>query len=164
MKSKLSVLFLAMITATSLHATDTVANTDAADYAQIQRLVDHFKDAIHTKNGDAMRGMLLPGGTWADVLDKDSFAKARAVKTGVQQFTTGDLEKLAKFVGTAPKPIDEIFDNVHIETDGIIGTVSFNYKFLMDSKLMNHGVETWQLVHTEDGWKISAMLYSDIAG
>jgi hypothetical protein len=146
MKSKLSVLFLAMITATSLHATDTVANTDTADYAQIQRLVDHFKDAIHTKNGDAMRGMLLPGGTWADVLDKDSFAKARAVKTGVQQFTTG------------------VFDNVHIETDGIIGTVSFNYKFLMDSKLMNHGVETWQLVHTEDGWKISAMLYSDIAG
>jgi hypothetical protein len=32
--------------------------------------------------------------------------------------------------------------------------------FLIDGKRNNVGSETWQLVHTGDGWKISAMAYS----
>jgi hypothetical protein len=74
----------------------------------------------------------------------------------------GNYEQFAKFVSEAPKPIEETFRNLRIETDGTVGTVYFDYQFLADGKVQNHGVETWQLVHTKDGWKISAMLYSVI--
>jgi hypothetical protein len=63
-------------------------------------------------------------------------------------------------VGSFPKAIGETFDNLRIESDGTIGSVYFDFRFLQDGKPLNRGVQTWQLVHTEDGWKISAMLYS----
>jgi hypothetical protein len=36
----------------------------------------------------------------------------------------------------------------------------FDYVFLIDNKVSNSGVETWQLIHTAEGWKINALTYS----
>jgi hypothetical protein len=95
-------------------------------------------------------------------LDKTSLTKVQAKQPKAPQFSPGSYEDFAKFIGTSAKPVEETFDDVRIETDGTVGMVYFNYRFLMDGVVMNHGVETWQLVHTDDGWKISAMLYSAI--
>ncbi|WP_430392243.1 nuclear transport factor 2 family protein [Dyella sp. 20L07] len=157
-----SVLPLASSLVVPLHAEQAMADSHTMDRAQIQQLVDRFKGAIIAKNGDAMRAMFLPGGSWLQGVDKASLAKVRAKKPDAKQFAPGNYEQFATFVGTAPKAIEETFDNVRIETDGTIGTVYFDYHFLMEGKSQNHGVETWQLVHTDDGWKISAMLYSVI--
>ena len=162
MKLVLSVLLFTTSLAMPLHAEKATTAAHAADRAQIQQLVEHFKGVIIAKNGDAMRAMFLPGGSWLQGTDKTSLAKVRAKKPDAQQFAPGSYEQFAKFVGTAPKAIEETFDNVRIETDGIVGTVYFDYQFLVEGKPQNHGVETWQLVHTDDGWKISAMLYSVI--
>lgn len=160
MKLVLSALLFAASLATSLHAAEVTADTHAADHAQIQQLVERFKGAIIAKDGDAMRAMFLSGASWLQGTDKASLAKERIKQPDAQQFTPWSHEQFAKFVSTAPTAIEETFDNVRIETDGIIGTVIFDYQFLTDHKTTNHGVETWQLVHTDEGWKISAMLYS----
>jgi hypothetical protein len=132
------------------------------DRMQIQQLTEQFKGAILAKDGAALRGMFLPGGSWLQGLDKASMAKLLAKHPEAKQFMPGNYEQFAKFVSEAPKPIEETFRNLRIETDGTVGTVYFDYQFLADGKVQNHGVETWQLVHTKDGWKISAMLYSVI--
>lgn len=162
MKLVLSVLLLTASLATSLHAEQAGAGAHATDHARIQQLVERFKSAIVAKDGDAMHAMFLPGASWFQGTEKASLAKVRTKKPDAQQFTPGSYEQFAKFVGTAPTAIEETFDNVRIETDGTIGTVYFDYKFLADHKVTNHGVETWQLVHTDEGWKISAMLFSVI--
>lgn len=162
MKFVLSALLLATSLAAPLHAENTATDAHAADRAQIQQLVERFKGAILARDGEAMHAMFLPGGSWLQGMDKKSLARVRAKKPDARQFAPGNYEQFAKFVGTAPKAIEETFDNVRIETDGIIGTVYFDYQFLAEGKLLNHGVETWQLVHTDNGWKISAMLYSVI--
>ena len=46
------------------------------------------------------------------------------------------------------------------QTDGAIASVYFDFSFLMDGKVSNVGSETWQMVNTGEGWKISAMAYS----
>lgn len=159
MKFILSALLLvALPLAAPLHAKN--ADAHAVDRIQIQQLVERFKGAIVAKDGQAMRGMFLPGGSWLMAMDKAALAKVRLKKPDAPQFAPDNYENFAKFVGNAPKPIEETFDDVHIETDGIVGTVYFDYRFLVEGKSTNHGTETWQLVHTDDGWKISAMLYS----
>lgn len=162
MKTALLAIIFAASAMTTLHAEAAPADSTAADHAQIQQLVDHFKGAIIAKDGQAMRSFFLPGGSWMMGLDKASLAKVRTKKPGAPQFMPDNYQKFADFVGSAPKPIEEVFDNVHIDTDGVVGIVYFNYRFLVEGKPTNHGVETWQVVHTDQGWKISAMLYSAI--
>lgn len=160
MKFLLSVLLLTTVFSVALHANDAPADTHAADRAQIQQLIEHFKGAILAKNGSAMHDMFMPGASWLMGFDKASLAKIRIKKPEAKQFVPDNYEQFAKFVGSTTKPIEEVFDNVQIQTDGTVGVVYFDYRFLVEGKITNHGVETWQLIHTNEGWKISAMLYS----
>ena len=162
MRFLFSVLLVALSFTTAVHASDAPADTHAADRAQIQKVVEAFKAAIIAKDGKAVRGMFLPGGSWLMAMDKAGLAKVRAKHPEAKQLVPGSYEEFAGFVGSAPKPIEEVFSNVRIQTDGIVGTVYFDYRFEVEGKATNHGAETWQLVHTDDGWKISAMLYSAI--
>ena len=160
MKPAWAALGLISLFAMPLHAAENGVGTHATDNAQIQQLVERFKGAIRAKDGETMHSLFLPGGSWLQGLDKASLATVRTREPKARQFMPGNYEQFAKFVGSSPRPIEETFDNVRIETDGVVGTVYFDYRFLADGKLTNHGVETWQLVNTDDGWKISAMLYS----
>lgn len=163
MKIALVALMLAAVVAAPAQAFDQrAADAHAADRAQIQQLVDRFKMAIIKRDGADMKAMFLPGSSWLQGLDRTSLATVRKKKPDAPQFGPGNYEKFASFVGTSPTPIEETFDNIRIETDGAIGMVWFDYTFLDNGKPTNHGNETWQVVHTDDGWKISAMLYSVI--
>mgnify|MGYP003739845671 CR=1 FL=1 len=143
--------------------TNASAEPHAAERVQIQQLIERFKAAVVAKDGSALRGMFLPDSSWLMALDEASLVKLRARKPEVRPFMPDTYEHFATFVSTATKPIEETFDQVHIETDGTIGMVYFDYRFLTGGKLSNRGTETWQVVHTDHGWKISAMLYSVLA-
>lgn len=132
----------------------------AQSRSQIQQLVEQFKTAIKAHDGEGMVRLFMPGSSWFQTLDDASYEKVKVKEPNARQVTPGDFQKFSQFVGKAGKPIEETFDNVRIETDGSIGTVYFDYVFLESGKPTNHGAETWQLVRTPDGWKISAMLYS----
>lgn len=160
MKPALSLFPLLLAFAFPLHATEAPPDARATARAELQQLVEHFRRAIIDKDGEAMRAMFLPGGSWLQGLDAASLAAVRASKPEAKQFHPGDYEKFARFVGTSPAANEEIFDHVRIETDGTVGMVFFDYRFITDGRQTNHGAETWQVVREHDGWKISAMLYS----
>ena len=162
MRFLFSALVVVLSFTAAVRASDAPADAHSADRAQIQKVVEGFKAAIIAKDGKAVRGMFLPGGSWLMAMDKAGLAKVHAKHPEAKQLVPGSYEEFAGFVGSAPKPIEEVFSNVRIQTDGIVGTVYFDYRFEVEGKATNHGAETWQLVHTDDGWKISAMLYSAI--
>ncbi|AVO30743.1 hypothetical protein [Stenotrophomonas maltophilia] len=60
----------------------------------------------------------------------------------------------------SPKPKEEKFSNTKIETDGDVASVSFDYSFHDDGVKTNWGKEMWQLIRTEQGWKIFSVIYS----
>jgi hypothetical protein len=167
-RSVCSVLMgISLALAVPLHAMDNpvrasaaAVDTHAAGRAELGRLVEAFKHAMLVKDGGAIRAMFLPGGSWFKVLDPASLAAARAKNPEAKQLNPGSYEDLAKFLATTPAAIEETFENVHIETDGTAGMVWFDYRFISDGRQDHHGVETWQVVRGNDGWKISAMLYS----
>jgi hypothetical protein len=161
-KPTLFALSLAVLSVTSPNANASTVDPAATDHAQIQQLIEHFKAAIRGHDGDTLRGLFFPGGSWLQGLDQASLAAVRSKDATATQFSTSHYQQFVKFVGTASQPIEEVFDNVRIDTDGTVGMVFFDYRFLEGGKQTNHGVETWQLVHTDQGWKISAMLYSVI--
>jgi len=160
MKLALSASVFSVSLAMFLHAAEAPADARASARAEVQELVESFRHAILKKDGDAVRGMFLPDGSWFRVLDPTSLTAVRVKKPETKQFTPGSYEEFAKFLASTPAALEETFDRVRIETDGTVGTVSFDYRFIEDGKQINHGMETWQVVRASTGWKISAMLYS----
>jgi hypothetical protein len=160
MKLALSALVFCISLPMLLHAADVPANAQTSARAELQQLVDSFRQAILKKDGDAIRGMFLPGGSWFRVLDRRSLTAVRVKKPETKQYTPGSYEEFAKFLGSTSAALEETFDKVRIETDGTVGTVWFDYRVIKDGKQTNHGMETWQVVRESDGWKISAMLFS----
>ena len=162
MKLALSALVFSISLAMPLHAAEGPVDARASARAEVQQLVERFRHAIRLKDGEAMRGMFLSGGSGFRVLDRTSLAAVRTKTPEARQFNPWSYEEFAKSLGTNPAALEETFDHVRIETDGTVGMVWFDYRFIKDGKQSNHGVETWQVVRDSDGWKISAMLFSVI--
>ena len=55
---------------------------------------------------------------------------------------------------------EEVFKDVRVDTDGEIGSVAFDYEFLSNGKQTNWGREMWQLVRTEEDWKIISVIWT----
>ena len=162
-RSMCAVMMGAFISvAMPLHAAEVPVDTRASARAEVQQLIVRFMHALQMKDGEAIRGMFLPGGSGFRVLDRTSLAAVRAKNPEARQFNPWSYEEFAKSLGTNPAELEETFDKVRIETDGTVGMVWFDYRFIKDGKQSNHGVETWQVVRESDGWKISAMLFSVI--
>jgi hypothetical protein len=129
--------------------------------AQVQQVVDSFQASLKAKDTKALGDLFLPETkAWITTLGEPSFTKVKAKHPEVTRYKAGSLQEFTDFVGKAKGSVEERFHNVRIETDGSVASVYFDFEFLMDGTVGNHGAETWQLVRTDNGWKIAAMLYS----
>lgn len=128
--------------------------------ADIQKVVEQFQGALKTHDAKTLGSLFTPECSWVEALGADSLVKVRAKKPDVGPYHTSTPAKFASFVGSSKDPLEERFHDVRIETDGTVGIVYFDFEFLLAGKVQNRGAETWQMVRTEDGWKIAAMLYS----
>lgn len=145
-------------TATAARAADTGTDTARAQVAQV---VERFKAAIIAHDQAGLEALFVPeGGAWFEVLGEDAFRQIKARKPDLSRVHADGYRHFAAWVGSSKQPVEERFSNVRILTDGAVAAVYFDFVFLLDGKRNNVGSETWQLVHTNDGWKISAMAYS----
>jgi hypothetical protein len=153
-------MFLAALACSPLTA---VADEKAT--AEINQLVETFKSSIVTKDGPRLESLFLPEhSSWYWAYDQATFDAQRAKKPMATRYVyeANSYKTFTQFVGSTTHAVEEKFSNVHIQADGAVGSVYFDYVFLLDGKATNHGNETWQLIRTDNGWKISAMHYSVI--
>ena len=128
--------------------------------ADIQKVVEQFQGALKAHDAKTLGSLFTPECSWVEALGADSLVKVRAKKPDIGPYHTSTPAKFVGFVGSSKDPLEERFHDVRIETDGTVGIVYFDFEFLLAGKVQNRGAETWQMVRTEDGWKIAAMLYS----
>jgi hypothetical protein len=153
-----SLLLAAACLAGPAHAAD---DPHAADVAAINQVVEQFKAAIIAHDGKALGSLFLQDhDSWLSVADEPTWAAVKARHPDARKVLPDSWKKFANFIQTAPKPVEERFYNVHIDTNGAVASVWFDFDFLIDGQVTNRGSETWQLVPAEDGWKISSMLFS----
>lgn len=161
MRTALSLILAACLAAsfaTPAHAAN--ANADA-DVAAIRQVVQQFQEAIVARDGKTLGSLFVPeGGAWLSALDERTYAAVKARNPAAPRMMPSTWQKFADFVQHAAKPVEERFHDVRIDTNGTVASVWFDFDFLVDGKVTNQGSETWQLVRTDDGWKINAMLYS----
>jgi hypothetical protein len=154
-------LALAPLTATPLHAQSAPPAAEASARQQVEQVIDRFQKGLIAKDKPALTALFLPqNGSWISVLSDSSYKLLAARRPGISRAKPGSAAEFIDFVASNPARIEEKFSNVRIETDGAVASVYFDFVFLIDGKENNRGAEAWQLVNTGDGWKISALVYS----
>jgi hypothetical protein len=155
---------LALFSAAST-AAPAVTEDHAQSTAEILQVVETFKAAIIKHDGQSLKQLFLQDqGNWLSVMHENLYQKVHARHPELARIQQSNYAEFSDFVTNAKTPVEEKFNNVIIETNGTIGTVYFDFDFLDDGKIRNRGSETWQLIKTENGWKIAAMLYSSAGG
>lgn len=156
----LAVVVLAAMTRLA-HADTRATQDNSAARAQIQRVVEVFRTALSAKDKATMGSLFMPsGGSWMKVLGDELYPREKAKQPSTEKLQPGNYQQFLDFLGNNPHRLEEKFLKVHIDTDGVIASVYFDYTFVIDDKEHHRGSEAWQLVKTDDGWKINAMCYS----
>lgn len=133
----------------------------AADRAAIQKVVEQFQAAIVAHDGKTLGSLFLQDhDSWLSVLDEKTWLEAKARKPDAKKIRKSSWRAFADMIQEDKDPVEERFYNVRIDTNGAIASVYFDFDFLAGGKVVNRGAESWQMVRAEDGWKISAMLFS----
>jgi hypothetical protein len=139
--------------------------TRPTDVAAIQRTMESFHHAVASHDGKGVSALFLDHrSTWINVLSDRAFATAKDKKSDTKKVRVSNYRDFATFVSNTKSVLDPRHDHVQIVSDGTVASVYFHFQFLVDGKVENEGDETWQLVKTEEGWRIAAITYSSSPG
>lgn len=150
-----------LLIAGMLHLGCAAATTQAESVREIEQMVQQFQRNIIDKDAAALGALFLPEhNSWLTVLDDQELAAVKARHSTVTRVRPANYKGFVKFIGESKLPVEEKFYNVKIHTNGYVGTVYFDFDFIEDGKVTNRGAESWHVVRTEQGWKISSMVFS----
>lgn len=133
---------------------------------EIGAVIELFRTAIIDKDKARFMNLFPEGGTvaWQDVTGDANLhalrkARPQAKKVDVDPDGNNHVAFIDGIVAQGERT-EETFDNISIDTDGDIASVTFDYRFLSDGRETNRGKEAWHLVRTDAGWKIVSVIWS----
>lgn len=165
MKTALSAILLGI--ALFFSGPDSAFAQNPADARQkIEALVETFRQAIINKDAAGFMQLFLRDDiTWTGVYTDGSVDRYNASLKDPKEARSPKVQastprKFIEKIARAPEARTETFSNVRIDTDGEVAQVWFDYAFMVGDYKNNWGKESWQLVRTEAGWKIAAVVWS----
>ena len=122
--------------------------------SELRDFWNQYQQAVKQKDTDKLLGSYLSDSipVTGGIAPKSYALISAANKQPVPRFKQSTGKDNA--TGEAKLPPD-VTSNLQIQTDGEVGTVSWDY-----AAAMGHGQITWTVVRTNDGWKITSIVYS----
>lgn len=130
-----------LLAAAGLSATSLAGQSPQAE---VRAVVDGLFDAMRGGDRAAAEALFHPDAVLGGPVQTDEGVGLRM--SGVQGF----LEA----IGNAEQEWDERIWNVEIRTDSELATAWMSYAFYLDGEFSHCGVNAFQLVRSDDGWKI----------
>ncbi|MBV8665385.1 MAG: hypothetical protein JO269_02775 [Burkholderiaceae bacterium] len=162
-----AALLAAALACGAAHAEDAPyasrAESTPEDTAAIMQLTKDFSAAIVGKNPRQLSSLLVNSGIlFTSPMPADGIKMVQEkYDVNFNGVAAGGFTQFAQFIGMSPKPVEEKFYNIKITQDANVGWVMFDFEFLIDGKVQNYGVETWQVMKGIDGsWKILSVVWS----
>jgi len=147
----------------------TVARTQstANDVNAIKAVVEAFRVAVLNKDKATYMSLFFSDKPeaigWQAVVDDTKLAliqKERPQAIKARPIPGNNFVALIDSVVASKTVEEEKISNIVVDTDGEIASASFDYEYVSGGKISNWGKEQWQLVRTEQGWKIFSVIYT----
>lgn len=141
------------------------------DHSTIQSVVNAFEQSIITKDKKRFLSLFVDtSAPMTAVVDDKALEVRRALVEKINREENQNLvvtngwtsspSKMINRIISSDANVKESLNNIKILSDGYIATVYFEYIYYVNDKKNNWGNESWQMVKTLDGWKISSVIYS----
>jgi len=120
------------------------------EQAAVMKTVQAFFDTMTARDVEGARKILQPQGRFHAMRMKDG-------KPDVRPFA--NEEYLADLQASKEKMRERIW-NPDVRLHGLVATVTAPYDFWRDGKFSHCGTDVFDLIKTEDGWKIAGGVYT----
>jgi len=148
-------------------AAPSQAASPAQDRERIGQLVETFRVSLIKKDKDSFLKLFYSDTIpWIGVTTDKSLARQNAAKKDPKKpdagklFASSNPRDFIEGIVKSPNALEETFENIRIDSDGDVAQVWFDYSFVDDGHKANWGKESWHLVRTSEGWKISSVIWS----
>jgi ketosteroid isomerase-like protein len=167
---RLAILLLSFALATPAFAANETSAVHAArrvstseDIKAITEVTIEFQNAMIAKDTIRLSRLMLNSNIlFASPPNAERIKRAREkYDANFDGVNAGGYISFAEFVGDPKSSARENFYNLNITQDGHLAWVLFDFDFIEGGKVVNHGVEAWQLLKTGDGqWKIFSVVWT----
>jgi len=132
------------------------------DIIEINQVMQAFQSAILDKNGKLLSSLVLNSqilfSTTPSQKELDHIRDT--TDEHYDGLAVGGFPAFSSFVSNSKTALQEKFYNARITQDDNLAWVSFDFEFLEDNVVTNYGLENWQLIKTDDKWKIFSVVWS----
>ncbi len=126
------------------------AQSSTTEADAVLKTVQIFFDTMTAKDVDGARQILQPQGRFHAMRMRDG-------KPDVRAFS--HEEYFADLQASKQKMRERIW-NPEVRVNGLIASVRAPYDFWLDGKLSHCGIDQFDLIKTEEGWRIAGGVYS----
>ncbi|MGZ8316313.1 MAG: YybH family protein [Telluria sp.] len=133
------------------------------DIAAIRQVTQDFQAALVSKDIRLLSSLMLNSNIlWASPAGPAGIARVRAnIDVNFDGLSPYGYPGFAEFIKTEKGRVEERFYDIRITQDRNVAFVMFDFDFRIDDKVINHGVEMWQMLKGGDGkWKIASVYWS----
>ena len=144
MRALATIVVLTAVTA-SVSAQSADAEKDA-----VLKTVQTFFDTMTAQDVEGARAVLQPQGRFHAMSIRDG-------KPDVRAFSN---EEYFAILQSSKQKMRERIWNPEVTVHGLIATMRAPYDFWIDGKLSHCGVDAFDLIKTQEGWKIAGGVYT----
>lgn len=120
------------------------------DREAVMKTVQAFFDTMTARDIEGARQVLQPQGRFHAMSIKDGKPEVRAF---------ANEEYFAQLQASKQKMQERIW-NPDVRINGLIATIVAPYDFWIDGKFSHCGVDAFDLIKTDEGWKIAGGVYT----
>lgn len=120
------------------------------DTIAINQAITQLFDGMRTSDSNLVKSVFYKDATLQTVF---------TTKTGETKLHEEQISEFAKAVGTPHDGVwNEKITKIHIQIDGALAHAWTNYEFFVDEKFIHCGVNSFQLMKTNNEWKIISIV------
>lgn len=137
------------------------AQQNSKDQKEIHQILNSFMQSIIRKDSITFSNLFFEGNVnWIGVIkEKSQVKRIEAKPTIIKNYFTDTYTAFIRSILKGKKS-EEKFENIIIQNDDAIASVTFDYSFWSEDLMTNWGKEYWQLVRINGQWKISSVIFS----
>lgn len=130
--------------------TPAPGGSGGADEAAVVAAVEAFLEALSEKDGPRLAATLAPNAVFHSAAERPRSGPI-AVRTA---------EEFVEFVARSPNELRERIWDSEVRIRGRIATLWAPYDFWIDGAFSHCGIDAFNLVETENGWRIASAVYT----
>lgn len=114
------------------------------------RIAEQLLEAISTRDTTLFRQLMAP----------EAILASTRMRDGIPDYRTSTVDQnVAMLAAEGPQFLERMW-NPEVQVDGQVASVWTRYDFYVDGDFSHCGTDAFQLVLTENGWKIISLIYT----